>query len=457
MAQDEKWFSKMNQWLFANKDTKSRTEEDETKFLSTGSLGTNFSTWGGGLAQRGIEDYATYARVAYMYNAVAYRCINIIASASANLKFKTYRDETQLDRKFPLNQLLSTPNPFDNRIAFFKKLYATLLISGNAFILKTEAGAGDSLRVADLRLLRPDYMEVKLHKRFGTPKEYIYHIDKENPKSFSVNPVNGESRVIHIKLMNPLHEWRGLSPISAAWSQISQYNSILQHNLNLLENGVRIGGALKYNPKDETGAGAELSGEQHDAMMSEIKQKFEGSRNSGKMMLLTGDWDFLPYGINPKDMDFKEFIKIAGRDIAMAFGVDPSLIGIGENQTFNNFATARLSMYTDTVVPLCDEVLDDLNKFLIPKDQQGMLRIEYCYDDAPAMAEQRKQIIENNIKLVDRGVINRDEFRERLSMEKIPGGDQYLIPNNVFPLEDVAAAPAESETPEDDAKAAYGA
>ena len=453
------WDSKNGKWLYSNNydDFAKMTgaaAPTEKKFFH-GDIGVDFADYGNRYRRR-TESYAAYAQHAYAYNAVAYRCVNVIASAAANIKFKLMIGETAAPKTHPLLRTLNRPNNFENRISFFHKLFGQLLISGNAFILKTEAGDGTNKRPAVLELLRPDRMDIKINKATGKPEKYVYKKSRNKKEEFAANPVTGESRIKHIMLWDPMQDWKGMSPLSAAWLEVHQYNNIVTHNLSQLENGTRIFGALKYNPTDETGETTDVNDEQFDAMMHEIKAKFEGSRNAGKMPILTGDWSYLPFGMTPRDMDFKEFIKTAGRDIALALGVPAQLIGIPDSQTYNNFAEARLSLYTDTIIPLCDQVLSDLQEFCIPEELRDRAFLEYDYNACAAMAENRRQIIDNNIKLLDRGVINHNEFREKLEMEPITGGEVYFVGQNMFPLEDAGTPPAESETPDADSKEAYG-
>ncbi len=54
------------------------------------------------------------------------------------------------------------------------------------------------------------------------------------------------------------------------------------------------------------------------------------------------------------------------RDIALSFGVPSQLIGIPGDSTYNNMAEARLFLWEQTILPIIDNVLDNLNNWLIP-------------------------------------------------------------------------------------------
>ena len=57
-------------------------------------------------------------------------------------------------------------------------------------------------------------------------------------------------------------------------------------------------------------------------------------------------------GLTPKDMDFIEAKHSASRDIALAFGVPPMLLGIPGDNTYANYQEANRAFYRLTVLPL---------------------------------------------------------------------------------------------------------
>jgi phage portal protein BeeE len=58
-------------------------------------------------------------------------------------------------------------------------------------------------------------------------------------------------------------------------------------------------------------------------------------------MLLEGGLDWKPLSLSPKDMDFIAAKHAAARDIALALGVPPMLLGIPGDNTFANYSEAQ--------------------------------------------------------------------------------------------------------------------
>ena len=74
--------------------------------------------------------------------------------------------------------------------------------------------------------------------------------------------------------------------------------------------------------------------------------------NAGRPLLLEGGLSWQPLSLSPKDMDFLEAKNAAARDIALAFGVPPMLLGIPGDNTYSNLAEANRAFWRTSVVPL---------------------------------------------------------------------------------------------------------
>ena len=167
--------------------------------------------------------------------------------------------------------------------------------------------------------------------------------------------------------------------------------------------------------------------------MTDLKNRFSGTSNTGRPLLLEGDFDWKEMGLTPRDMDFLNLRHLSAKDIALCFGVPSQLIGVPDAQTYSNMAEARLALYEETIIPLMKRIESDLNEWLIPQFDES-LKLVYDYDNIPALTERRKMVYTNVIQAVRDGIITRNEARERLDMEPIDGGDDIYINANMFPL-----------------------
>tara|TARA_R100000458_G_scaffold57206_1_gene63046 strand:- start:2526 stop:3857 length:1332 start_codon:yes stop_codon:yes gene_type:complete len=403
--------------------------------------------------EKGNRRYKDYAKEGYQENAIVHRCIQLIANSASAVKLCLYQGEDKLE-EHELITLLNRPNPLQSGVEFWVSLYSYLMISGNAYLQRdTETFRPPT----ELYLLRPDRMRVKAGETI-IPSAYEYILDGTVVRSYPVDPVTANGQVKHIKLWNPLDDNYGLSPLMAGAYNIDQHNMAGLHNVSLLKNGCTPSGMLKFEPTDETGASASLTDEQRTRLLEDLEFRFQGSNNSGRPMLLEGNFSYQQLGLSPKDMDYLELLNLSAREIALCFGVPAQLIGIPEANTYSNMETAKLGLYEETIIPLLKRVESDLNEWLIPL-YSGDLTLAYDIDSIPAMAEKRKQIYENVMQGVNAGIITRNEAREKLGLEEIDGGDELYIPSNLFPLgstEESNEKPVTVEETEKDFENIYG-
>ena len=385
--------------------------------------------------------YKDYAKDGYQENAIVHRCIQLISNSASAVKIDVFSGDTKLDNH-ELISLLQRPNPLQSGVEYFSSLYSYLLISGNSYLLRDTEGFTPP---RELYLLRPDRIEIKANESI-IPESYNYVIDGVTRNIYRVDPTTGQGQIKQIKLWSPLDDFYGLSPIMASAYNIDQHNLAGMHNVALLKNGCTPSGMLKFEPTDETGMSTQLTDDQRARLLEDLEFRFQGTHNSGRPMLLEGNFSYQQLGLNPKDMDFLELLNLSAREIALCFGVPAQLIGIPDSQTYSNMETAKLALYEETVIPLLSRVESDLNEYLSPL-YDGDIRIQYDLDSIPAMAEKRKQVYENVVQGVNAGILTRNEARDRLGLEEVTGGDDLYIPSNLFPIGETETSPEDSAKP----------
>jgi HK97 family phage portal protein len=315
------------------------------------------------------RDYGQFAQEAYVKNVIAHRAISMISAAASSVRLKLYSTNNKGVRRelkqHPVLDLLKQPNPLQGMGEFLQNMHQYRLISGNAYV---QAVGAKDVPPSELHLLRPDRVAVIAGK--GTlPAGYRYTVG-EYSKDFPVDRLSGTSRILHIKNFHPLNDWYGLSPVEAAAYSIDQHNQSGAWNQALLQNGARPSGALVVRG-DATGGGT-LSEEQYSRIKHQIDDQFSGAANAGRPILLEGGLDWREMSLTPKDMDFIEAKHSSARDIALAFGVPPQLLGIPGDNTYANLQEARLALWEQTIVPLVTCTTDAIENWLLPMFGAGL-------------------------------------------------------------------------------------
>ena len=83
-----------------------------------------------------------------------------------------------------------------------------------------------------------------------------------------------------------------------------------------------------------------------------MEDSFQGARNAGRPLLLEGGLDWKPLSLTPAELDFVAAKGVAAREIALAFGVPPLLLGLPGDNTHANFAEANRAFWRQTAIPL---------------------------------------------------------------------------------------------------------
>ena len=105
-------------------------------------------------------------------------------------------------------------------------------------------------------------------------------------------------------------------------------------------------------------------------------------------MLLEGGLDWRPMGFSPSDMEFLKTKEGAAREIALAFGVPPMLLGIPGDATYANYQEANRAFYRLTVLPLATRISAALGGFLSGFAGEA-LELKPDLDQVPALATER--------------------------------------------------------------------
>jgi HK97 family phage portal protein len=346
------------------------------KASATGALvafrGTGRAVWS-------ARDTVSLTRSGFQGNPVGFRAVKLIAEAAAALPLILQDNERRYE-VHPVLDLLRRPNPAQGRAEWLEAVYGFLLLSGNAYL---EAVPGMGALPGELHVLRPDRMSL-VPGADGWPVAYDYSVGGRVHR-FDMGV--GAPPICHIRAFHPLDDHYGFSPLQAAAVAMDVHSSASAWSKALLDNAARPSGAIVYRGVDGQGA---LSTDQYDRLVSEMESHHQGARNAGRPMLLEGGLDWKPMGFSPSDMEFQMTKEAAAREIAIAFGVPPMLMGIPGDATYANYQEASRAFFRLTVLPLAGKVTAAVAHWLSRfTGQEVQLRPDP--DQVPALAAERDQ------------------------------------------------------------------
>jgi len=325
-----------------------------------------------GAARWGGRDGAALTRDGYLRNAIAYRCVRMIAEAAASIPLKT-QDPA-------LSALLTEPSSGDDGISFLERLYNELQLTGNAYAEAVSVAEDERPRA--IYDLRPGRMRAVTDAR-GWVSGWTYQT--EGRERVIGRQADGWLPVLHLKLFHPEDDVYGLSPLAAARTALDLHNASADWAKALIDNSAKPSGALIYGAD-----GSRMTDEQFDRLKTELESAFTGAANAGRPLLLEGGLDWKPMSLSPAEMDFQESRAAASREIALAFGVPPMLLGIKGDNTYANYREANTAFWRQTVLPLAQKTCRALQIWLAPRFDDADITCDL--DCVPAFAAEREAL-----------------------------------------------------------------
>ncbi|MCX8476956.1 MAG: phage portal protein [Sphingomonas sp.] len=316
------------------------------------------------------RSYEAQVREGYCHNPVAQRAVKLVSEGVGSAPLKA---------SDPALAALATARSGGQ--ALIETVAAQLLLHGNAWVQILTDSEG---QVRELFALRPERVSVEADAG-GWPVAYRYRVGAHVAR-LTAEDAGGRPAVAHIKAFNPVDDHYGLGCLGAAAGAIAIHNAATRWNKALLDNAARPSGALVY----DAGDGGVLSADQFARMKSELEAGFAGAANAGRPMLLEGGLKWQAMGMTPADMDFVGLKAAAAREIALAFGVPPMLLGLPGDAAYANYREANRALWRLAILPVAETILAGIAQALKGWFADASLAVDL--DRVTALAEDRERL-----------------------------------------------------------------
>ncbi len=327
--------------------------------------------WLGRAGGEAARNWSDEVEEAYLANPVAQRAVRLVAEGVSSAPLTASAPE-----------LLALVRAASAGQTLLETLAAQLQLHGNAFVQPITDGAG---RLTELFALRPDRMRIVAGED-GWPIAYDYRVGGRVVR-LPAEDAAGRPAVVHIRTFHPTDDHYGCGALGAAGGAVRAHNAAARWNRALLDNAARPSGVLVYDPGE---AGATLSDAQFERLRTEMEAGYQGAANAGRPMLLEGGLKWQAIGLTPAEMDFARLKEAAARDVAMAFGVPPMLIGLPGDATYANYREASRALWRLTILPLADRLLRAIGEATAPWFPGATLSVDL--NQVSALSEDRERL-----------------------------------------------------------------
>ena len=321
------------------------------------------------------RSYEAQVRASYLGNPVAARAIRMISEGAGGAPLVSNPPG------HAALALLGTTGFGASGPGVLETVAAQLLLHGNAYV---EAAVGPDGLPAALFALRPERVSVETDAQ-GWPVGYVYRAGAAVTR-YPAESIGDRAGLLHIRGFHPLDDHYGAGCLGAVSAAVEVHNAAAKWNRALLDNAARPSGAVTYQPGD----GSVLSAEQYARLKAEMETGFAGAANAGRPMLLEGGLSWQAMSLTPAEMDFARARDTAAREIALAFGVPPLLLGLPGDATYANYKEANIALWRLTLLPLTARILSALSAHL--QHWWPGLEVRVDRDAVPALSEDRERL-----------------------------------------------------------------
>jgi len=247
-----------------------------------------------------------------------------------------------------------------------------------------------------------------------------------------------------IYIINP--DWEG-SPIGA-----SDLEALAEFTLPLdiyLQTAARSYLENSAKPEIVYMLPQDVSDEAFNAFVAKLNEKYTGAANAGRNpVAVQGDLKILRVDDMPASVPYQEARKDTRDETLAVSGTGAALMGVSESLSSANIRETRRQFHESTMVPLLKFIelafyeqvhlrLFKISGWILKFNQPDFLT-----------AVERATV---HMRYVDMGVLCRNEVREELGLEPVPGGDTYNVP--VPPGSQTSNPPAGRQPKPDDPSA----
>jgi HK97 family phage portal protein len=337
-----------------------------------------------------------------------------------------------------LSRLLRHPNDYQSISDFLLNATRALYMSGNAYAL---ALRNDRFEIDELHLMNPDLS----YPRVAYNGEIFYTLGGNDVIAARLSSqeqlIVPMRDVLHIRLHTERARFPtplvGLSPLLAAYSDISVGAAIAAQQTNFYRNEARPSAVLSTD--------LVLDKDQVTALRDRWNEQAKGM-NQGGTPILTAGLKVMPWAVPSKDAATAEILKLSNENIALAFRIPLQILGLSNAAV--NSTEVLMQSWIASGLGFCLNHIEEAIGLLFALDGQPYEYVEF--DTAALLRSAFKDRIEGLARAVQGGIFSPNEAREQEGLKRVPFGDEPRVQQQVVPLsaaEQIPAAPGPGAPP----------
>lgn len=376
-----------------------------------------------------IEDTQQKSKRDTLLNATKY---NLTPQQEVKRRLLENKAFKQSYKEMPIER----PNPLQTWTEFME-LYETFMSTiGNAYIYLQSPEIGMNEGVPLHWYLLPSHLtEIVLknnvdYQSAESPISHYMLIEGNQYVEFQ------EKEVVHIKYSNPNYDTSGShlygqSPLRAGLRNIQSSNEAIDLNNKALKSGGAFG---LIHSKGQS----PLTPTQADQLKDRLKEMDAGTGRLDKLAGISAEVGFTRLSLTTDELKPFDYLGYDEKQICNVLGWSDKLLNNDAGAKYDNVNQFRKQVVTDTIQPDLSLLEEAINSRILPryKGYEDSC-FEFDITELPEMQQEVASMTGWLKESLDRGVINRNEFRIALRYESVEDDnmDVFTVASDVITLD----------------------
>lgn len=174
--------------------------------------------------------------------------------------------------------------------------------------------------------------------------------------------------------------------------------------------------------------------EQQENMRRSWQDRLAGTGNAHKALVLFGESDAKPLGVNPNDAQLIDGRKFGVAEVSRFWRVPLHLLSDLSGAKYDNVEVLNLTFLADTLTPWIQRWEKAMKRQLLTPEER--LRYSFKFNINARMRGDSAARSQFYMRMFDMGSLSINEIRELEDLNPIEGGDRYFVlANNRVPLD----------------------
>ena len=325
----------------------------------------------------------------------------------------------------PLAKLLERPNEYQAQDQFLENLFGYRFLSGEGNIYGNDGKLGGQF--TELNVLPTQFLDI-----YPDPNDLYGLIGYKLMVGKGINMP--KDNVLMWKSWSPdfndvtRTHMRGVSPLRAAYKTLRMSNSAADASAMMAANG---GAKGAITPKPLGSVVPSFTIEQANTIKRAVNEDINQVDNKGKVAVLQTPWDYLNFGLSSVDMELVKTMQMSLHQWCRVFGMPAVLFDV-DTSSYNNYQNAMRDLVTNTIIPLCASLRDEMNKWLAPR-YGSQYYIDFDITALPEMQQDMERMVRS---LRDANWLTMDEKRVAMNYSEKGGAwDMSYINQGLVPID----------------------